>query len=36
VSRSIAEFAESTQDFAWDKRTRFAGLYQVVVATRRR
>jgi len=35
VSRSIVEFAESARDFAWDKRTRFAGLYQVVVATRR-
>ncbi|MBX3702725.1 MAG: rhodoquinone biosynthesis methyltransferase RquA [Steroidobacteraceae bacterium] len=36
VSRSIQHFAESPQDFDWHQRTRFAGLYQVVVATRQR
>jgi SAM-dependent methyltransferase len=36
VTRSIVEFAESPHDFEWGKRTRFAGMYQVVVATRRR
>lgn len=36
VTRSIVEFAESPHEFEWDKRTRFAGMYQVVVATRRR
>lgn len=36
VSRSIADFAEHPQEFAWRKETRFGGMYQVVVAVRRR
>jgi SAM-dependent methyltransferase len=36
VSRSIMEFAACPADFAWRKETRFGGLYQKVVVTRRR
>lgn len=35
VSRSIADFAESPQNFAWRRKTRFGGMYQIVVAVRR-
>lgn len=35
ISATIAGFAESPRDFAWRQETRFGGLYQLVVATRR-
>jgi SAM-dependent methyltransferase len=36
ISRSIIDFAAFPQDFRWLKETRFAGLYQKVVARRLR
>jgi SAM-dependent methyltransferase len=35
ISGSIMGLAESPQDFAWRKETRFGDLYQLVVATKR-